>query len=224
MKFQTQQRLFSIGSLRIALDTITNTADLLDELIAQGPTHPDYQDEVIPYWADLWPSALGLSYYLAENCLDVLEDARVLELGCGLGLPGLVAAQLGAQLTFTDYVQAALDFARHNLSLNPATRHPAHFQCLDWRAIPPEMPQFDCLLAADVAYEKRFFTPLYDSIHRLLAPAGCCYLSEPGRDIAKEFLSGFEGAGFQVSQVKHYPDLVLDGVRRPVWVYEVRKK
>lgn len=223
MKVQTQQRQFPIGCLDITLGTITNTAELLDELIALGPDHPDYQDEVIPYWADLWPSALGLSYYLVQHCQQLLKDASVLELGCGLGLPGLVAAQLGAKVTFTDYVEAALDFAQQNLALNQKTLHRPHFQRLDWRTIPPEMPRFNYLLAADVAYEKRFFTPLYDSIRRLLVPGGCCYLSEPGRAIAKEFLAGFQEAGFYVSPAHHYPDLVLDGVQRPVWVYEIRR-
>ncbi len=48
------------------------------------------QDEFLPYWAELWPSGLALARRLAGRAL---RGARVVELGCGLGLPSLVAAR-----------------------------------------------------------------------------------------------------------------------------------
>ncbi len=61
------------------------------------------QDEFLPYWAELWPSAHALTEVL---CARELHGVRVLELGCGLGLPSLAAAALGAQVTATDWALA----------------------------------------------------------------------------------------------------------------------
>ena len=63
---KTSQRQFQIGHLSIDLLTIDDAEALLDELIAKGPGDADYQDEVMPYWADLWHSALGLSYWMVK--------------------------------------------------------------------------------------------------------------------------------------------------------------
>ena len=52
-----------------------------------------------PYWAELWPCARSLAAHLAT--LD-LAGVRVLELGCGLALPSLVAALRGAEVVASD--------------------------------------------------------------------------------------------------------------------------
>lgn len=148
----------------------------------------------MPYWADLWHSALALSYWMARNP-ERIKGKRIIELGCGLGLPGIVASMLGGQVVFTDYVQGALDFARLNLEQNQ-TDHQAAFQLLDWRK-PPVNSTYDIVLAADVAYERRFFQPLYKCIHTLIGDEGVCWLSEPGRPIGQDFLQGFTDNGFQ---------------------------
>ncbi|XP_055375159.1 histone-arginine methyltransferase METTL23 [Condylostylus longicornis] len=48
-----------------------------------------------------WPCAPFLAYFLWEK-RDCLVDKRVLELGCGTALPGILAAKCGAQVTLTD--------------------------------------------------------------------------------------------------------------------------
>ena len=50
------------------------------------------RDEFMPYWAEVWPSGLALARHVAG--LD-LTGLAVLELGCGLGLPSLVASLAG---------------------------------------------------------------------------------------------------------------------------------
>jgi predicted nicotinamide N-methyase len=78
----------------------------------------------------------------------------VLELGCGVGLPSVVALAGGAEVTATDHYAAALDFARYNarsnLGVEPETR------LLDWHTPRVEgLGVFDLILAADVLYEQR---------------------------------------------------------------------
>jgi predicted nicotinamide N-methyase len=59
-----------------------------------------------PYWAELWPCARSLALHLAS--LD-LAGLRVLELGCGLALPSLVAALRGADVVASDVSADALE-------------------------------------------------------------------------------------------------------------------
>ena len=59
-----------------------------------------------PYWAELWPCARSLAAHLAS--LD-LTGMRVLELGCGLALPSLVAALRGADVLASDVSADALE-------------------------------------------------------------------------------------------------------------------
>src|SRR2546421_499109 len=72
----------------------------------------------LPYWAELWDSALGMAQLLVKrfsSCHRVtLSPCHLLDLGCGMGFTGMVAASLGLNVTFADLEQPALLFARYN--------------------------------------------------------------------------------------------------------------
>ena len=70
-----------------------------------------------PYGIVLWPSAIALAHELATRDL---AGTRVLELGAGTGLPGIVAASLGARVVQTDRQQLALHVCRQNAARNGA--------------------------------------------------------------------------------------------------------
>src|SRR3954449_3718886 len=86
-------------------------------------------DEFLPYWADLWPSAELLARTVIGRAL---RGARVLELGCGLGLPSVAAALAGGRVLATDWAPDAiaaveLNARRNDLALEALTvdwRHP----------------------------------------------------------------------------------------------------
>jgi predicted nicotinamide N-methyase len=153
------------------------------------------RDERIPYWAELWPSAIALARYLArEN----LAGKRAIELGCGVGLPSVVALARGAEVLATDYYEAALDFAaqnaRANLSQEPQTA------LLDWRAPEAErLGTFERVFAADVLYERRNALALADLVPGLLAPGGEAVFAGPRRKDAPLFLELMGEQGFRVS-------------------------
>src|SRR5919108_539555 len=56
--------------------------------------HAFAADEFLPYWAQLWPSGVALARAVAHRAL---KGARVLEVGCGLGLPSIAAARAGGR-------------------------------------------------------------------------------------------------------------------------------
>src|SRR3954468_3223775 len=67
----------------------------------------------VPYWARPWPAGLALAAAPPPG-------GRVLELGCGLGAPGIAAARAGAEVLATDASSDAVTFAAHAFALNEA--------------------------------------------------------------------------------------------------------
>lgn len=152
-------------------------------------------DERLPYWAELWPSAIALARHLAAQ---ELSGTQAVELGCGVGLPTVAALERGAEVTAADHYRAALDFTAYNARSNTGREpHTAH---LDWHAPEGELPgTFDLVLAADVLYEKRNVPSLAVLIPELLEPYGELLLADPRRKDTPDFLDEMERRGFQHS-------------------------
>jgi predicted nicotinamide N-methyase len=125
------------------------------------------EDEFLPYWAELWPAALAL----AEALPDV-RGLRVVELGCGLGVPSLVAAARGADVTAVDWAEDAIVLLRQNAARNGLT---LRAERRDWRE--PWDERFDLVLAADVLYERRNVEPVLARL-RELAPVALIGLAK----------------------------------------------
>ncbi|MFC1467750.1 methyltransferase [Verrucomicrobiota bacterium] len=181
-----------------------NLDEMVDELIAKGPNHPAYQDERLPYWAEIWPSSLALAEYV-QSAPEITAESTVLELGCGPGVAGL-AAHRARRVTVSDYEIPALQLSRVNWLENLGREPAAEF--MDWREPRLELAA-DVLLAADVAYEKRFFVPLINTFKTLLKPGGVILLSEPGRSVAVDFFECMQHSEFEAEQVavKHGIDI-----------------
>jgi predicted nicotinamide N-methyase len=74
------------------------------------------REEYLPYWAELWPSGVALARRVAAR--PPRRGARVLELGCGLGLPSLVAARAGGRVLATDWSPDAIALLSQNAAHN----------------------------------------------------------------------------------------------------------
>lgn len=214
-EMELEKERILMGEQPVEVYRVKDIEALWEELLAKGDDHEDVKDERIPYWADLWPSAIGMSEYLLKQSWD-WKGKKVLELGCGLGLSGVAAGFLGGDVLMTDYLPAPLKLAELNWRIN----HDAAPQCqiLDWRNPDPAMAS-DILLASDVAYEARSFEPLIAAFKTLLKPSGKIILSEPGRQLAKTFTDSFEQAGFQ-AEVSVIP-VEYRGMITKVRVYEM---
>lgn len=192
--YTTRDLALDIEGLPIHLSVITNVDDLVEQLLAKGDDHEDVRDERIPYWADLWPSALALGRHLVRSAI-IQPGMTVTEIGCGLALPGIVAGRLGAEVTLTDYLPEALDFARRNWDRN--IDRSVHAALLDWRQPDPVLAA-DLLLASDVAYERRAFDFLPQAFRTLCRPGGTILVSEPNRPMAADFFQTLPDQGFTV--------------------------
>ena len=121
----------------------------------------------------LWRSAFTLSEHVLRRRFADVDGRSVLELGCGLGLPGLACAAAGASsVCLTDISAESVELARRNAARNGLeARVCAH--TLDWDA--PEaspvgaLPPFEIIIAADVCYEMEPSESLARALPRMLA-------------------------------------------------------
>ena len=139
------------------------------------------REEFLPYWAELWPSAIALGRVVGTRELGGL---RVLELGCGLGLPSVVAALRGAEVLATDWSDEALMVAALNAERNGARIDTAR---LAWADAAPAGAPWDLIIGADLLYERRNVDQLLALLPRLGTDV---LLADPGRPALGAFLEG----------------------------------
>ena len=125
---------------------------LLDDPLVR---HWNERDDYMPYWAYLWPGALFLAEAVAREPwplgTTLAPPLRALEIGCGVGLAGLVAVSRGLSVRFTDYDHAPLHFVRRSAQENGFDPASYSTRLLDWRNLPDE--SYPVILGSDVLYD-----------------------------------------------------------------------
>lgn len=192
------------------IDAVEN----IDTLIEQISDEEFNLDERLPYWATLWPSAIALAEYISLHVNCYKKD--VLELGCGLGLNGVVCGKLGATVTMTDYEIDSLTFAKQNAIQNQLSSFST--KLVDWRS-PNLEGTYDIIIAADVLYEDRFLSPVRDMITTYLKPSGTAFIAEPNRTVAMPFFDGLTKNGFSYKQFKQR--IQYKGIEHLISIYEI---
>ncbi len=179
---------FEFGGRAIRLVRPTDPDRLLDESTVHDWNR---RDDYMPYWAYLWPAA----YLLAEAvaCEDWAEKVEVLEIGCGLGLAGLVGLGRGLHVQFSDYDPAPLNFVTRSATENGFDPSRFTTRLLDWRNPPDEM--FPVILGADVIYEARLVPLVAGLLGKMLKPGGIGLIASPYRVAAERFPDAVNSLG-----------------------------
>lgn len=140
------------------------------------------------YWAQLWPAAVTTANFVAQTPWPA--GTPILEVGCGIGLVGLAALAAGYGVTFSDYVPLALDLALENAARNGFDGRTGGLSprglLLDWHA--PFAETFPVIAASDVLYYRDCHQALLGTLTKMLAPGGECWIGDPGRSAAEEFV------------------------------------
>jgi len=187
-RFDVREEAFAHRDFRVRMLLPRAADELIDE--AEFET-----DERLPYWADLWPSARGLTRHLLDR---PPTARRILELGAGVALPSLALRSLGSDPLVTDYYADAHRFAEANAARNGLA--PLRTAMLDWRD-PPAGEQWDLIIAADVVYEQRNGEALAKLLPRILADGGQLLLADPGRVYFGEFRDRMEEMDWAVDEI-----------------------
>ncbi len=160
-------------------------------------------DEYLPFWADLWPASRMLAKIILREAWPLGPDGKplvALEIGCGLGVPGIAALARGLRVIFSDYDATALRFAANNARLN----HFDNFDLLqfDWRWPPADL-SVPVVLAADLLYELRNVEPLVKLVKRVLQPGGICLMTDQDRPPSHQLreMLPMEGLAFTTQKV-----------------------
>eukprot|EP01124_Arcella_intermedia_P023808 TRINITY_DN3867_c0_g1_i3.p1 TRINITY_DN3867_c0_g1~~TRINITY_DN3867_c0_g1_i3.p1 ORF type:complete len:289 (-),score=54.29 TRINITY_DN3867_c0_g1_i3:9-836(-) len=132
------KREFLPHSARYEDDYVYKTNAGLSFRIHQGKVDPSVSGEI--FGTTIWDSSIVLS-----------KGKRLIEVGAGTGLVGLVAYSLGADVTLTDYSEAVLKLLKKILHTNHIPEDKISVQQLVWGE-KTDLEPFDIIVGADVMY------------------------------------------------------------------------
>lgn len=146
-------------------------------------------------FGQLWPA----SHVLAKTVKTIeIEGRRVIELGCGLGLPSLVLQYRGADITASDHHPLSESFLNHNAQLNNLP--PIPYMDLPWGVVGPEIERFDLIVGSDILYEPNHAELLAGLIGRIAKPTSQVLITCPGRGHRNNFSRSMQKLGFTLTE------------------------
>ena len=186
--------MFSLESFQKEYET-----DTVDVIVAGRKYHillpknifdfinPDDALREFPLWAKIWQASWVLSSYLAE--MPKVAEKKFLEIGAGLGLVSIVAANCGHRITMTELNPDALQFARANAHLNGCPD--LNIMELDWNR-PQLREQFDYIVASEISYREEDLQPLLHLFEDYLKSDGEVILAGEMRRMSRDFYKKLE--------------------------------
>ncbi|GJL58608.1 MAG: hypothetical protein NPIRA03_14650 [Nitrospirales bacterium] len=132
------------------------------------------------YWDRIWPSEVAISECLIHWFFpSKLQGVKVLEIGCGTGLAGVVAVRLGAFTMFSDMVPITLEAVKESCRLN----HISNFDTcrLNWSETIEPKELYDLVLGSEVFYDEGILANISRVLEQVLAPRGKSLFCDPNR-------------------------------------------
>jgi methyltransferase-like protein 23 len=165
-------------------------------VLSREEEHAFLREHRLPYGIVLWPAAIALAYELASR---PFAGGRVLELGAGTGLPGIVAASLGARVVQTDRHRLVLHVCRMNAERNGVTT--IEHREADWTAWTDDAA-YDVILGSDVLYAEGLHVHLRAIFEKNLTPGGTILVSDPFRAASIDLMERMTADGWRVTMTR----------------------
>ncbi|HYX33787.1 MAG TPA: methyltransferase domain-containing protein [Oligoflexus sp.] len=167
-----------------------------------------------PLFGSLWPAAEGLASYLVQKRWP-LRGQRVLEIGCGLGLPSLLCARMGAQVETMDHHPGVASLLARNCQRNRLKT--LTFHLTSFQNAKTQLGTYDLILGSDILYEPDLYAQLEDFIQRHAGQRCHVIIADPGRYAVARF-------GSDLKQKYHYEQekLMIPGHELPIDIHYFR--
>lgn len=148
----------------------------------------------------LWPAAMVMARWLLRTSPSwlplstSLSSCRLLELGAGVGVTGIAAAQLVGQVTLSDWDPNVLANLRYNVGLVKDTSRPAgakalptdlplghtlNVQHLDWKCLSKIRDKYDVIIGSDIVCSVADGEAVVGAVASLLSSTGLAYILCP---------------------------------------------
>jgi predicted nicotinamide N-methyase len=143
-------------------------------------------------FGQVWSSGLVLAEHMDGV---VLDGQRVLEVGCGLAVPGIVLHRRLADVVVSDRHPECAAFLHENLRLNGLG--PLPFRDVDWSGRNPALGSFDLIIGSDVLYERDHPRQLVEFFDRHARPRVEVLMVDPRRRQGGELARRMLAHGFR---------------------------
>lgn len=174
------------------------------------------------YWDRIWPSEVALAEYLIPQFFPAkLAGAKVLEIGCGTGVAGVVTAHLGAFTMFSDLVPVTLEAVKETCRLNRIRNFDT---CtLDWSEKIESKERYDYIIGSEVFYDEAILADISYVLEQVLAPGGKGIFCDPNRLGLDTIELGFQkNFNLSVEQIPlNWPPRKGTGIEKMVYRYEL---
>ncbi|MEY1660634.1 class I SAM-dependent methyltransferase [Isoalcanivorax beigongshangi] len=148
-------------------------------------------------FGQLWPASRVLAQ--AVKHIDI-HNRRIIELGCGLGLPSLLLQSRGADITASDHHPLSEPFLDYNSALNKLP--PIPYLDLPWADTALNVGKFDLIVGSDILYEGNHAELVGDVIGRIAADDAKVLITCPGRGYRNRLTRRLEELGFEVTETR----------------------
>ncbi|XP_062886982.1 EEF1A lysine methyltransferase 3-like [Mobula hypostoma] len=128
--------------------------------------------------AYVWEAGVALCRFFEKQNASFTAK-RVIELGSGTGIVGILATLLGGEVTVTDK-PSILKQIENNVSINipSACRHRVKVRALTWGEDHTSFPSdYDFILGSDIVYSSVSYPALMDTLRHLASHRATIYLS-----------------------------------------------
>ena len=197
-RYPTEVTETALRGITLKVLQIKDMAAYIEDVVERAPAGSPVR---LPYWAKVWEASLVLADYLLSlpRFAPGAKPQRVIELGAGIGVPGLFLAAAGHSVTLTDLEPEALEFARACALVNGLGER-VSVRPLDWLA-PDIDDEFDAVIGSELLYHEADYPHLVRLLARLRREGVPAYLAK-GPAIPSQFYDRRLRRDFEIEEVR----------------------